>query len=359
MTCSTNILLCGLGNIGSHLAPLLARHPSVERLIIADPDRVSQSNLHSQNVNIDDLEKPKVEVHAAAMKRLRPSLWVRAVEGELEDLPLGCFAGIVLLALDSNGPRQVAAERTWQMGGLLIDHGVNPTAGLARVTVHAGGAGHACLECNWPGETYAALRARHGCAAAPPTNAPAALGAAAAAHGALRLFPLMNGHADAPDDAEWVIHPASGECYRTKLSPNPQCRFDHARLDVELLPGFDPAATLADLFDLLGVESLRIPAFSWELRLACRNCARETETLRVARGAHAGRCQSCGGQLDPLAFHRSVELRRADLTAGQLARPLADIGLHAGDVVQSGAAPRRTVQLGNPFHPQPTPTAQP
>ena len=101
-----SVLLAGAGNIGSFLAPLLAR-AGVGLLRLVDRDRVEEKNLAGQDYDPEDVGRPKAEVLADRLRRRFPGLAVQAHAADLEDLPLGTFEVDVLLgALDSRQARQ-------------------------------------------------------------------------------------------------------------------------------------------------------------------------------------------------------------------------------------------------------------
>src|SRR5262245_15200047 len=103
------LVQAGAGNIGSFLAPLLARAlaGSGGRLRIIDRDLVETKNLANQDYRPGDVGRPKAEVLAERIRGQVPGLSVEARTGDLETLPLGFFAGdVVFGALDSRRARQ-------------------------------------------------------------------------------------------------------------------------------------------------------------------------------------------------------------------------------------------------------------
>ncbi len=161
------VVIAGCGNIGSHLAGLVARNPRVGRVVLVDPDVYEPANLSGQAVRGCDVFRAKAEVQAEVCGRIRPDLEVRAIVGRIEDLPLGVLRGAVLVScLDSRVARQAANEKAWRIGIPLIDAAVDAAGLLVRVCVYRPERGAACLECGWDDDDYALLETVMPCAKA-------------------------------------------------------------------------------------------------------------------------------------------------------------------------------------------------
>ncbi len=338
-------LLCGAGNIGSFLAPLVARIPNVSRIGIVDPDTVDPSNTAAQAFGPQDIGQFKAVAVARHLASLRADLTVDAFPCDLEDLPRGWFSGVVACCLDNNGGRRAAAERTWQSGGSLIDAGVNGLLGLARVTVIRGPSRGACLQCAWSAEQYAQLGVRHLCRRAiTPTNAPAALGSFTASLAATQI------HKPARDDTnfEIVASPQHGEMWVSTLPESPDCRFPHPTPTIECLPRFDFTLPVGDLFERLDTRSLAVPDFAFAGRARCPNGCRAPadDLLWLARGRTPRACPQCGRPLAAMPFHDRPAIRAEDFPAPELARNMLDAGLLPGDIVVTDN--NRWIQLGSP-----------
>jgi len=340
------VLLVGLGNIGSFLAGLLARNPVVTRLVLVDPDVVEQKNVCAQFFDEADVGMAKVDAVAATLRGLRPDLELVVVRGEVEDLPVGWFRCLVVLALDSNGPRRVAAQRTFRMGGRLVDCAVNGEAGLARVTELGADPEAGCLECAWSPETYEHLQDHRGCGTVPPTNAPASLGALAASLGAIRIREAAR--QGAPSETVEIVSTGAESC-RSVIPRNPDCRFDHGPIGLEPGCEVDFGQSLGSFLDAHQVDVFDLPGFDWARRVRCECCGAEQGTLHVARGAVRDRCTACGGGMVRVAFHTVPALERDALSRDELTRTLAEVGLEPGDVVVPVPS-RRGILLGDP-HP--------
>lgn len=67
----STVAVCGLGGLGSHIAPALAR-AGVGHLILIDHDRVDISNLHRQNYTAADVGRYKTEALADRLAAIAP-----------------------------------------------------------------------------------------------------------------------------------------------------------------------------------------------------------------------------------------------------------------------------------------------
>jgi len=103
-----HVLVAGAGNIGSSLIPHLARLPGIGEVTIIDRDGYEPGNLGQADITPRDVGQAKAAVQARRLRRLDPSLRVRAVRADLHELPLGMFrADLILAALDSKEARRV------------------------------------------------------------------------------------------------------------------------------------------------------------------------------------------------------------------------------------------------------------
>jgi molybdopterin/thiamine biosynthesis adenylyltransferase len=338
MNPSRIILLAGLGNTGSHLAPLIARMGLADHLVLADPDLVEAGNMAAQAYNPEDIGLTKVEATANRLAGLNPHLKIECIHGELEDLPLGYFADVVVLCLDHDGARQVAAERAWWMGGVLYDVAVNGQAGLARVTRIVREIGRACLECAWSDSQYANLPVRHSCRKIAPTNSPAAHGSFAASLAALQIASPVS----CDSNHEIVSSPGAGEMWITKLPENATCRFRHHSFSVECLNRFDFTVPFVDLFSLLGTTSITLPGYSFVGRGRCAGCGIDDEVLLLDRQLDR-LCPRCGDVREFLPFHARTSVRSEDFSKAALSQSLDTVGLRPGDVVRTDV--NRWIQL--------------
>jgi hypothetical protein len=229
-----SVLIAGVGNIGSHLAPLLAR-AGVGRILLVDRDTVEPKNLSAQDYQPEDVGQPKASVQAARLQPRFPGCSVEAWKSDIEDLPLGrARCNVILGALDSRRARQVLiSEIAWPLGIPVVDGGVGDPL-LGRVQVFQPDPETACLECTWGQADYRLLAGEYPCipgasAAGPPTSAPAYLGCFTAALMATECLRLLGCGPDTPGESYEVAFDLSAPLFRRfGLRRSPRCRHDHA-----------------------------------------------------------------------------------------------------------------------------------
>ena len=363
----THLIVLGAGgNIGSHLVPLLARLGGVGSLTLVDHDRYEEKNLQSQAINPAEVGQNKARVQARRARQANPKLAVVAIADRLENVPLGCLRGDVILAgVDSKESRRCANEIAWRLGVPWIDAGVEPSLMLARVNVYLPGVDQPCLECAWGERDYAELATVHPCdggaTETPASNSPACLGALAAALAAIECQKLIAGQsAAALIGRQVMIEAASHRHFVTSFRRNHKCRFDHAiwkiyplrRTPRELFlgavlkpSGHTEAATVLGFGDQPVVKQLDCPAcgfsrrvFQLQRRLRC------VERL----------CERCGREMLSAGFHMKTRLSRADLGPGDADRSLASLGFRAGDVISLGdGAKEKFFELAGDSSPRP------
>jgi hypothetical protein len=161
------VVVAGLGNIGSFLAPLLARLPNVSRLVLCDPDVYEAQQLTGQDIEARFGGRGKAEVQAERLRRIRPSLCVEAFAAPVEQLPHGRLLGAITVScLDSRVARLRLAARAWRVGSPFIDAAVGGGASLlARTSVYLPEADAACFECAFDAVDYETLEQVQPCAA--------------------------------------------------------------------------------------------------------------------------------------------------------------------------------------------------
>ena len=153
------LVVAGLGNIGSFLAPLAARQPAVTRMILCDPDVYEAHQLAGQDIEAAAAGRGKAEVQAERLRRIRPALRVEAFTAPVEQLPLGRLLGAIAVScLDSRAARLRLAARAWRVGSPFVDAAVGGGPSLlARTSVVLPEADAACFECSFDDSDYAAL----------------------------------------------------------------------------------------------------------------------------------------------------------------------------------------------------------
>ncbi len=341
---STVIVVGAGGNIGSHLAPHLARMREVGRVTLIDKDFYEATNLRSQDITARDVGKSKAAVQARRLKRINPSLEVRFFADAVERVPASALRGDVILAcLDSRIARQSVNQFAWRLGVPLIDAGVQADGLLARINLYVPGADAACLECAWDDSDYSLLEQTYPCQAQKiaPTNAPSSLGAMAASLQAIECRKALAGDVSFSDH-QALIDAAHHRHYLTRFLRNPRCRFDHRMWRIEK-PALRLEHTTGDLFNLsTGRDSAyaRLESKPFVKRLIC-GCGRAKKLLHLecSLSAWARRC-SCGRRMMAAGFDLAEKLESHDLRPIDLRRTLGSLGLRIGDVVSIGSIGR-------------------
>ena len=365
------VVIVGAGNIGSHLAPLIARIAEVGRILVIDRDRYEEKNLTGQSITAAEVGDAKASVQAAVLRRISPDIVVSSFVGEFEHVPLGWLRGdLILGCLDSRRGRQSVNEAAFRLGIPWIDSGIQADGLLARVNVYLPGIDRPCLECAWDENDYRNIEQEYPCGAdtgvgeaqppsVPATNAPAALGALAASLQALEAGKILMGQDDLVAGGRQIqIDVSHHTHYVTAFRRNHACRFgDHAPWTLIDVPSAPPRLNLRDLADRLpGSPDPGACAFSIEGRpfaraLTCSGCGRKRAVLRLERLSPGGEglCGFCGGPIVITGVDRRDRMEGSELAARQLDRPLGAIGVRPGDIVRvdAGEATARFVIGGD------------
>jgi adenylyltransferase/sulfurtransferase len=350
MSAAHHVVVFGLGNIGSHAAPLVARIGSVRRITLVDGSRYSDANRRGQHIEPGDVGRAKALVQAKRIRRAHPHLGVTGIVDRLERVPPGLLQGDVILAcLDSKEARRAANEVAWRLGVPLIDAGVEASARLARVDVIRPGAGLPCLECPWDDRDYREQQVRHPCdaerPASPATGAPASLGALAASLQAIECEKLLQGgHEPEGTSHQILIEANTHRTYVTRIRRNPRCRFDHQIWPVRRSGAVSVDATLACAMRLGGGTSsavLRAGGLSLVRQLDCPSCGhrRSLFHFRERLGAAGAACPRCGGEQLAAGMHTLTAFDPGSISPSEARRSLGSLGLREGDILtlQHGA----------------------
>ncbi|MFQ5352927.1 MAG: ThiF family adenylyltransferase, partial [Candidatus Binatia bacterium] len=83
------VVVVGLGNVGSQLAPLAARMPGVGRVVLIDHDSYERKNLRAQAIRAADIGRTKALVQADRLREINPALNLVAIVDRFETVPLG------------------------------------------------------------------------------------------------------------------------------------------------------------------------------------------------------------------------------------------------------------------------------
>ena len=344
------LVIAGVGNIGSALIPHLARLRGVEQVTIIDHDVYEQKNLLGQNILLHDVGLAKVAVQARQLRRINPSLKVRALQADLHDVPLGLFrADVILACLDSREARRIVNQAAWHLGIPWIDAGISTENGLlARVTVYVPAPDAPCLECTWDERDYVWLEKSQPCLGGPvkaaPTNAPASLGALAAAMQAIECRKLLEGDLEHALSGQQVLLDVQSHTHRvTSFRMNPHCRFNHSVWQVRNIGRGPGGITFAQVLDSASLPIrtggwVRVEGRPFVRRLQCPRCGRSRKTLGLLGRLYERhlRCKDCKQAMEPVGFEMTDRLDLASVGEKVLVRPLSRMGFRRGDVFSVG-----------------------
>lgn len=154
-----SIVVAGLGNIGSFIAPHLARIAEIDHVVLCDPDHYEVGQPLGQDLPEDAVGRGKAEVQAERMRAIRPDMSVEAFATSVEALPLGVLRdSIVVSCLDTRVARLRLAARAWRVGSPFVDAAVGGGSSLlVRTNVYLPDSGAACFECAFEPSDYAQL----------------------------------------------------------------------------------------------------------------------------------------------------------------------------------------------------------
>lgn len=238
---ASSVLIAGAGNIGSHLAPQIAR-AGVGRICLVDRDRVEAKNLATQAFRPEDVGRFKAEALAERLRESFPQQSIEARACELEALsPDDISVDVMLGALDSRRARQVlVSEMGWPRGVPVVDGGVGEGL-LGRVQVFLPGPVSACLECTWGREDYRQLAAEYPClpganTVGRPTISTAFLGNFTAAVMTAECLRVLAGRAGS-DSYEVVFDLKHYQFRRYLLRRSSTCRRDHTIVGLAAISG--------------------------------------------------------------------------------------------------------------------------
>jgi molybdopterin/thiamine biosynthesis adenylyltransferase len=342
---SRRVVVVGAGNIGSYAIAMLCRHVAVGEVLVVDFDRYDEGNLVGQDVSRGDLGRCKAQVAARRAARLAPGLSVEAIVDRIENLPLGRLrADLILACVDSLHARQSINQIAFRLGIDLIDAGVSGEDQRVRADVYSPAEATACLECAWDEDSYAALEQTYLCGAAdaaPPSNAAAQVGAAAAALQVGEAAKLLDGRrAEALIGRQVVLDLRHHRHFVTVLPRNPRCRFDHRTPTITRLAASPAELTMAQVLSLAPVVrgvhgelalSVDGKAFLTELRCPACGSTRAAGFRLAGRQRPADALCDCGRRRLPSGGDQ-VERLSALLPKSQLARRLSSFGFRPYDV---------------------------
>lgn len=340
------LVVVGLGNIGSQVAPLIAAHPLVRRVVLVDSDRYEISNLGGQRIRPQHVGQSKAVVQARYLRALRPSLEVTPLVDDVAHVPMGRLRGeLVLGCVDSVAARIKINQIACRLGIAWLDAGVEPRGHLVRVEGYLPGLENPCFECGLGDADYRLLGSRQPCQGAvqstEPTHAPASLGALAAALLAEECGKVLGkNHGSALLSRQIIMSTEAHTQLLNVLRRNPQCRFDHATWSVRRIPGLGIGLTLGKTLERLravagGDLSMAVAGTPFALCVRCLGCGSKHAGLHVVGRLAPGRlvCRRCqrGMAVSGLDLMPRVHL---GLPEKLLSLPLSRVGFKVGDVLE-------------------------
>jgi molybdopterin/thiamine biosynthesis adenylyltransferase len=354
------IIIVGLGAIGSHTAPLVARLPGVTAVVLIDADRYESGNLDTQQITVSDVGHSKVTAQARKLLAANPDLQVEAIPRLVEEVPLGRLRGNALVAcVDNRLTRQSLNAIAWHLGMPLIDAAVDAGGSLVRVNCYLPHEGP-CLECQWSGNDYRLLEQHYPCAGGTPqpsiaTASPAELGALAAALQANALRKIL--HGDQPQSAgqQLMLDIANHKHYVDQLPSRAGkgCRFDHQYWEIHSIPQ-GPEISIDGLLEITGTSgpsaNLSFPGHSFTHQLTCSNCGHRSQPLLRITGRLRPmelRCTACDGKQFAAGFDNSSSLHLGRLSQSVMQQSLSSIGFLTDDIIAlTGTTGTTHIELG-------------
>lgn len=332
------------GNIGSHAVVSLARAGCLEHLTLIDPDSYEPRNLASQAIARRDLGRRKVDVLAARIRRIDPSLRVETIAERVERVPLGRLrTTVIATGLDGLGSRAWVNRAARRIGVPWVDAGVRAEGLLARVDVFEPANDAACLECAWSAQERTALDTHHPCNPLPataPTGAPSYLGALAASLQCAECVKLLTGEAQhALLGCQLFIEATTHQQYISTRQCSAACTFDHRRWSIQSLPRTPGAITLSQVLRLVpspqGEGSrLRVQGDAIVRRLECPECHASRQVMCFARRItdDARLCTDCSAAMVAPGIDTTDTITLDQLNPRHRRASLYALGLREGDV---------------------------
>lgn len=352
------VVLVGLGNIGSGLAPVLARL-GVKAIDLVDPDVYEEKNLAGQDIIARDVGQPKAVVQARRLRRINPALDVRAYCSRIEALPMGLLwsADLVASCLDSRVSRQYVNQAAWHLGVPLVDGAVDASNLLARVNVYVPGPESSCMECGWDDDDYdvAAMEQRYPCqkggGGLAPTNAPASLGLIAAGVMGTECQKLLaDDRAHLLADRQVMLNLRHHTHVLTTFRRT-HCRFDHEIWQIEQIESPPSTLTIGEIAHFVGNSpghssgcALRIEGQHFTTMQSCPGCGHhERVPLHLAQRVSSARrrCRVCRQRMAVRGFDLREWIDCQAIGEHDRARPLSSFGVKPFDVLSVRNGDRR------------------
>ncbi|WP_435019277.1 HesA/MoeB/ThiF family protein [Tundrisphaera sp. TA3] len=340
---AARILVVGAGALGNEVLKNLALL-GVGTVIVIDLDEVEPSNLsRSVLFRLSDGGRPKAEVAAERAAEINPEVAFHPIRGDvITDLGLGLFADVdvVIGCLDNREARLWVNRQCWKVGTPWVDSGIQEIQGVVKVFVPPDSA---CYECGMTARDYQLLNVRYSCpllrrdqileGKVPTAPTIASMMGALEVQEALKI---VHGMAVAAGSI-LVFNGVTNQFYSTKLPFREDCLSHETYPAPEPLPiGHD--ATADRLFELAR-ETLAGPLTlplerDLVTAIVCPRCdaRREVFRPRTKVGMAEAICPGCGEAGRPEIVSEVAE--GSELAA----RPLADLGIPAFDIVRVDGA---------------------
>jgi molybdopterin/thiamine biosynthesis adenylyltransferase len=333
------VFVVGAGAIGNEVIKNLAML-GIGNLVIADMDRIEQSNLtRSVLFRESDSGLEKATCAARGAKQLYPDICATPLVGNLlADAGLGVFrwADVVVGALDNREARVFVNSACARVGKIWIDGGIDVLNGIVR-GFHAPAT--ACYECTMSQVDWDVLNKRRSCsllaqrAAAeggtPTTPTTASVVGAMQAQEVVKLLHGM----DAMLGRGFVFEGLNHTSYPVSYPVNPDCGWHETPAPIESAPDLSSSSKIQDVCNkarslLGGLDALD---FAREIvaKLECPACGEKTGVLRPAQKVSTQEilCVKCKTERIPTFLH-SLPADNAYLD-----RSVREMGLPAWDII--------------------------
>ena len=131
---AATVLIAGAGGLGCPVLQYLCA-AGVGRLLIVDPDRIDESNLHRQPLyRMSDLGEPKARAAAAAMRQLNPQVTVEAAVERLTPANASSWvsrADLIIDAADSLALTYILSDECFARGKPFVSASALGLSGYA------------------------------------------------------------------------------------------------------------------------------------------------------------------------------------------------------------------------------------
>lgn len=340
------VFVVGAGAIGNEVIKNLAML-GIGNLVIADMDRIEQSNLtRSVLFRESDSGKEKAVCAVRGAKQLYPDIRATPLVGNLlADAGLGVFrwADVVVGALDNREARVFVNSACARIGKIWIDGGIDVLNGIVR-GFHAPQT--ACYECTMSQVDWDLVNKRRSCSllarralenrGTPTTPTTASIIAAlevAECIKHLHGLPALLGKGLMFDGLQHSSYPIN-------YTINPDCSCHGEIVSVEVSSDIDSNTTLKTIWKRAGLRlnGLKTLEFARELveLMECPNCGRKISVLKPAEQIAEDqlKCSICGSECVPVFFHSITE------DSNLLIRSPKEIGLPEWDILWARSADR-------------------